>query len=183
MSGFDGLFNNIQGLGQGVLGGQPRGRQKQNVKGPADANAPAAVTVKGNELMANPVPAQGAHNFNAPDAEAVLGLRRLLVKVIGAKDIPESSGSRRSCSAEVQLVTERGDPLPSSTLHVRTGPPNHFSTIKDTAPVWNAEYVAELVGDALARGGALRIDLWDEAVSPPIHIGDARVSGAEIASL
>lgn len=87
------------------------------------------------------------HHFNAPDAEAVLGMRRLLVKVVSAKGLPDSTGPRRSCSAEVQLVTATGEPIPAGTMHVRTGPANHFATVKDTAPVWNAEFVAELQGE------------------------------------
>ena len=165
------------------IGGRPK--QKANR---TSQRTGAANTVKANDLLANPselaAPSRAAHHFNAPDAEAVLGLRRLLIKVVGASHIPESAGgSRRSCSAEVQLVTASGEPLPSSTLHVRTGPPNHFSTVKDTAPVWNAEYVAELVGDAFVRGGALRFDVWDEAVTPPIHIGDATIMGSDMLSL
>ena len=42
------------------------------------------------------VPTKAAHAFNAPEAEQVLGLRRLLVKVVGAKDLADGGGPRPS---------------------------------------------------------------------------------------
>ena len=110
-------------------------------------------------------------------------MRRLLVKVVGAKDLPESAGARRSCSAEVQLVSELGAPLHSDALHDRTGPPNHFSTVKDTAPVWNAEFVAELPSDLATSGLALRIAVWDEACSPPAALGECLIHANELATV
>ena len=127
--------------------------------------------------------ATSVHAFNAPDAEAILGMRRLLVKVVGAKDLPESAGARRSCSAEVQLVSELGAPLHSDALHDRTGPPNHFSTVKDTAPVWNAEFVADVPVDPEATGLALRLAVWDDASSPPQQLGECLIHANELQQL
>ena len=113
-------------------------------------------------------------SFQAPETLSVLSMHRLLLKVVGAKDLPKStSAQRRNCSAEVQLVNSGGGPLDGNPLHSRTGPPNQFSTVKDTAPVWNAEFVAE-VSESILRGGArLRVDVWDDATSPPVHLGHA----------
>ena len=124
------------------------------------------------------------HQFNTPESEAVLGLQRLLIKVIGAKELPPSNNAqRRTCSAEVQLVGSGGAPLEGNPLHGRTGPPNHFSTVKDTAPVWNAEFVAELSDEMLNAGAKLRIDVWDDATSPPVHMGVAEVSEQDLSRM
>ena len=124
------------------------------------------------------------HQFNTPESEAVLGLQRLLIKVIGAKELPPSNNAqRRTCSAEVQLVGSGGAPLEGNPLHGRTGPPNHFSTVKDTAPVWNAEFVAELSDEMLNAGAKLRIDVWDDATSPPVHMGVAEVNEQELSRM
>ena len=93
---------------------------------------------------------RSVHHFHAPQVEAVLGLRRLLVKIIGARDLPASRpGVKRSVTAEMQLVDDRGLALEGTPLHVRTGPPNEYSTLKDTAPVWNSEFVSEVGDDTL----------------------------------
>ena len=120
---------------------------------------------------------RSVHHFHAPQVEAVLGLRRLLVKIIGARDLPASRpGVKRSVTAEMQLVDDRGLALEGTPLHVRTGPPNEYSTLKDTAPVWNSEFVSEVGDDTLSRGNRLRVDLWDEAASPPEHLGWASIA-------
>jgi hypothetical protein len=113
-----------------------------------------------------------AHSFNSPASEAVLSLHQLLVKVISAKELPRSStAQRRNCSVEVTLVGSGGATIEGG-MHSRTGPPNHFSTVKDTAPVWNAEFVSEVSAELLS-GANLRLDVWDDATSPPVHMGAA----------
>ena len=113
-----------------------------------------------------------AHSFNSPASEAVLSLHRLLVKVISAKELPRSStAQRRNCSVEVTLVGSGGATIEGG-MHSRTGPPNHFSTVKDTAPVWNAEFISEVSAELLS-GANLRLDVWDNATSPPLHMGAA----------
>ena len=128
-------------------------------------------------------PTRSVHAFNAPDAEAILGMRRLLVKIVGAKDLPESAGSRRSCSAEVQLVSELGMPLSGDAMHERTGPPNHFTTVKDTAPVWNTEFVADVPVDPATAGLALRLAVWDDAAAPPQHLGECLIHADQLQQL
>ena len=156
---------------------------------PASASSKLAVTaptVAASDVL---VPANGAaptrsvHAFNAPDAEEVLKLRRLLVKVIAAKDLPESVGARRSCSCEVQLISDVGMHLGSDALHERTGPPNHFTTVKDTSPVWNAEFVAEVPATLQTARAALRFTVRDDAASPPQTLGEAIVHGDELQAL
>ena len=159
-----------------------RGRQNVSVGGATAATVPAT---KGGGERRDGTKSRDNHAFNAPEAEQVLGLRRLLVKVIGARDLAESNGTRRSCSAEVQLVDNRDAPF-GSALHARTGPPNHFTTVKDTSPVWNAEFVTDLPGesgDLLTSGASLRFDVWDEAASPPTHLGVARLPTSELQRL
>ena len=159
-----------------------RGRQNVSVGGATAATVPAT---KGGGERRDGLKPRDNHAFNAPEAEQVLGLRRLLVKVIGARDLAESNGTRRSCSAEVQLVDNRDAPF-GSALHARTGPPNHFTTVKDTSPVWNAEFVTDLPGesgDLLTSGASLRFDVWDEAASPPTHLGVARLPTSELQRL
>lgn len=159
-----------------------RGRQNVSVGGATAATVPAT---KGGGERRDGLKPRDNHAFNAPEAEQVLGLRRLLVKVIGARDLAESNGTRRSCSAEVQLVDDRDAPF-GSALHARTGPPNHFTTVKDTSPVWNAEFVTDLPGesgDLLTSGASLRFDVWDEAASPPTHLGVARLPTSELQRL
>ena len=101
-----------------------------------------------------------AASFNSPASEAVLSLHQLLVKVISAKELPRSStAQRRNVSVEVTLVGSGGASIEGG-MHSRTGPPNHFSTVKDTAPVWNAEFVAEekdLIGSITALKGIVRV--------------------------
>ena len=127
---------------------------------------------------------RSVHHFHAPQVEAVLGLRRLLVKIIGARDLPASRpGVKRSVTAEMQLVDDRGLALQGTPLHVRTGPPNEYSTLKDTAPVWNSEFVSEVGDDTLSRGNRLRVDLWDEAASPPEHLGWASIAAEAVGAL
>ena len=159
-----------------------RGRQNVSVGGATAATVPAT---KGGGERRDGTKSRDNHAFNAPEAEQVLGLRRLLVKVIGARDLAESNGTRRSCSAEVQLVDDRDAPF-GNALHARTGPPNHFTTVKDTSPVWNAEFVTDLPGesgDLLTSGASLRFDVWDEAASPPTHLGVARLPTSELQRL
>ena len=182
------LFNNPS-AGNASAAPQAKQHRRQNI---TSAGGAAAATVSASQALTAsggteaPAP-RVAHAFNAPEAEQVLGLRRLLVKVVGARDLPEkTSGIRRSCSAEVQLVDARGSPFGSGSLHARTGPPNHFTTVKDTSPVWNAEFVTELPGesaDLLSSGASLRFDVWDEAASPALHLGAARFPASELQRL
>ena len=160
---------------------KPRGRKNF-------AHGGAAPTIGASTLLTatdGSAPTRSVHAFNAPDAEAILGLRRLLVKIVGAKDLPESQGTRRSCSAEVQLVSELGHPLGDGALHDRTGPPNHFTTVKDTAPVWNAEFVADLPADLQLQsaGLALSLRVWDDASSPPMPLGECLIHANELQQL
>ena len=160
---------------------KPRGRKNF-------AHGGAAPTIGASTLLTatdGSAPTRSVHAFNAPDAEAILGLRRLLVKIVGAKDLPESQGMRRSCSAEVQLVSELGHPLGDGALHDRTGPPNHFTTVKDTAPVWNAEFVADLPADLQLQsaGLALSLRVWDDASSPPMPLGECLIHANELQQL
>ena len=123
-----------------------------------------------------------AHSFNSPASEAVLSLHQLLVKVISAKELPRSStAQRRNVSVEVTLVGSGGATIEGG-MHSRTGPPNHFSTVKDTAPVWNAEFVSE-VSEELLSGANLRFDVWDDATSPPVHMGAALLEEAALREL
>ena len=123
-----------------------------------------------------------AHSFNSPASEAVLSLHQLLVKVISAKELPRSStAQRRNCSVEVTLVGSGGATIKGG-MHSRTGPPNHFSTVKDTAPVWNAEFVSEVSAELLS-GANLRLDVWDNATSPPVHMGAALLEGGALREL
>ena len=171
--------------------------QRKNVAG--QAAGLVASTVAASEVVlaekgrGSPAPQRAAHAFSGPDVEAILSLRRLLVKLVAAKDLPDSQGARRSCVAEVELVDELGGRLGGSAigggvggfevLHEKTGPPNHFSTVKDTAPVWNAEFVAELPSDLAASGLALRIAVWDEACSPPAALGECLIHANELATV
>ena len=123
-----------------------------------------------------------AASFNSPASEAVLSLHQLLVKVISAKELPRSStAQRRNVSVEVTLVGSGGASIEGG-MHSRTGPPNHFSTVKDTAPVWNAEFVSE-VSEELLSGANLRFDVWDDATSPPVHMGAALLEEAALREL
>ena len=123
-----------------------------------------------------------AASFNSPASEAVLSLHQLLVKVISAKELPRSStAQRRNVSVEVTLVGSGGASIEGG-MHSRTGPPNHFSTVKDTAPVWNAEFVSE-VSEELLSGANLRFEVWDDATSPPVHMGAALLEEAALREL
>ena len=149
-------------------GAKPRPHGRKNVQKPGGAAAPTLAAQDVLTTADGSAPTRSIHAFNAPEAETVLGLRRLLVKVVGAKDLPDSVGARRSCSAEVQLVSELGNPLGTpGALNERTGPPNHFTTVKDTSPVWNAEFVTELPSELSAHSVALRFAVYDDAASPP----------------
>jgi hypothetical protein len=172
-----GLFTG-QNAAAAVAPPQQRKARKNQVAGGS-----AAPTIAASDVLTSVnggAPTRSVHAFNAPEAEAILGLRQLLVKIVGAKDLPESAGSRRSCSAEVQLVSELGAPLGDGALHDRTGPPNHFTTVKDTAPVWNAEFVADLPADLSTAGLALRLAVWDDAASPPTPLGECLIHANEL---
>ena len=170
--------------GAGNAAGAHHKRRNNNI-GSGKASTAAPTIAASDVLMTadGSAPTRSIHAFNAPEAETVLGLRRLLVKVVGAKDLPESVGARRSCSAEVQLVSELGSALPNGVLNDRTGPPNHFTTVKDTAPVWNAEFVAELPSDLQTHSAALRFAVYDDAASPPARLGEAYIHGSELERL
>ena len=56
-------------------------------------------------------------------------------------------------------------------------------SLKDTAPVWNSEFVSEVGDDTLSRGNRLRVDLWDEAASPPEHLGWASIAAEAVGAL
>ena len=116
----------------------------------------------------------GTHAFTSAEAEAVLGMSAVVVKVISAKDLPEAaSGGRRSCVATLKLVGADGAPLDDGALDARTGPPNQWSTVKDTAPVWSAEFTTPADAGRLGAGASLNLDVWDDAVAPPVRIGAA----------
>ena len=100
-----------------------------------------------------------------------------------ARPAGEPAGREASVTAEMQLVDDRGLALEGTPLHVRTGPPNEYSTLKDTAPVWNSEFVSEVGDDTLSRGNRLRVDLWDEAASPPEHLGWASIAAEAVGAL
>lgn len=127
----------------------------------------------------------GAHAFTSDGASAVLSMHRLLLKVISAKDLPPSPvGMRRSVVAVARLLDAQGGRLlPDAPLDARTGPPNHFSTIKDTAPVWNVEMVADLGGSGLPKGSVLSLELFDEAHSPAERLGRAYLPAEQLLSL
>ena len=191
-SGVRAMLNLFSGTPVAAASTQQKHKRKNDITSGSSGTA-ATVSAStalsagpGSDSLTGPQVARSAHAFNAPEAEQVLGLRRLLVKIVGAKDLPGGTGARRSCSAEVQLIDERGVPLSGGAgkaLHAHTGPPNHFTTVKDTAPVWNAEFVAELRTDLLAAAAVLRFDVWDDAVSPPLHLGEARLYAGELQRL
>ena len=161
----------------------PRQKSRKNTSSGSTA---VATTMAASDVLSTvdgSAPTRSVHAFNAPDAEAILGMRRLLVKIVGAKDLPESAGSRRSCSAEVQLVSELGMPLGGDAMHERTGPPNHFTTVKDTAPVWNTEFVADVPVDPATAGLALRLAVWDDAAAPPQHLGECLIHADQLQQL
>lgn len=161
-------------------------KRRNNMSGGSGALGALAPTIAAENLLTTQdgsAPTRSIHAFNAAEAETVLGLRRLLVKIVGAKDLPESVGARRSCSAEVQLVSELGGPLGNGALNDKTGPPNHFTTVKDTAPVWNAEFVTELPHDLKTHSVALRFAVYDDAASPPARLGEAYIHGSELERL
>ena len=191
-----GLFSGANAANAAAATAQPRPSGAANASGGAHKRrnnhvgggkaATAAATMAASDVLMTAdgsAPTRSIHAFTAPEAETVLGLRRLLVKVVGAKDLPESVGARRSCSAEVQLVTELGSALPNGVLNDKTGPPNHFTTVKDTAPVWNAEFVTELPSDMQTHGVALRFAVYDDAASPPARLGEAYIHGSELERL
>ena len=156
--------------------GSPIGSPKSAAKPPLHTATARGVMPPTSAQKGKPT----THQFNTPESEAVLGLQRLLVKVIGAKELPPSSNAqRRTCSAEVQLVGAGGAPRAGNPLHGRTGPPNHFATVKDTAPVWNVEFVAEL-SDAAHQHGQ-EWPSWLGHVRPP-RARDASSEGFRLPS-
>ena len=97
-----GLFQGTP-LGQSNVEKSKQPRRKQHGGG----GGGVAATVAASEMSPAAGGAKrGLSSFNAAEAEEVLGLRRLLVKIVGARDLPDKVGSRRSCSAEVRLLNE-----------------------------------------------------------------------------
>ena len=77
-------------------------RSRANV---ASGGGATLATVSANSYASSSMaPSEGAgtaakpstHAFNAPEAESILGMRRLLVKIVGAKDLLDGGGARRS---------------------------------------------------------------------------------------